>query len=363
MQQREKGIFAAWFVSINQRTHHLFITEEKMNLRRIKTWMILLGLVSLAMLPEVKEPLAPGGGVGSASIDTKRLIREASELDPGHSTTAMLLGGKFCFQSYRDSNWEIYTMHADGSSQTNLTNNSATDWTCRWSPDGKQIVFTSKRDGAKEQIYVMNADGSQQTRLTTNTFNDTYPSWSPDGSQIVFSSDRDGDFEIYVMNRDGSDVKQLTDNTDWDSHPSWSTNGTFIAFSSDRDGNFEIYKMKHNGSAQTRITSNAGLDWYPNWSPNNGWIAIYSSGEVWKMKPDGTTLTQLTNTSGDNWSPVYSYNSKYIAFSSNRDTNEEVYVMNSNGSEQTNLTNNPANDRYPHWNAFYWQYLPVVSRD
>ena len=80
-----------------------------------------------------------------------------------------------------------------------------------WSPDGTKIAFGSNSDGNYE-IYVMNADGSGQTNLTNNSANDWYPSWSPDGTQITFSSERDGNAEIYFMNADGSGQLRLTDN-------------------------------------------------------------------------------------------------------------------------------------------------------
>ena len=58
----------------------------------------------------------------------------------------------------------------------------------------------------------MNADGSGVRRLTDNPEWDGSPAWSPGGRQIAFSSNRDGDSDIYVMNADGSGVRQLTDN-------------------------------------------------------------------------------------------------------------------------------------------------------
>ncbi len=68
---------------------------------------------------------------------------------------------------------------------------------------GGYIAFTSDRDGNNE-IYVMKADGSEQTRLTNNPASDLYPAWSPDGTRIAFVSDRDGNYEIYVMKADGN---------------------------------------------------------------------------------------------------------------------------------------------------------------
>jgi len=58
----------------------------------------------------------------------------------------------------------------------------------------------------------VNADGSGQTRLTHNPATDCRPAWLPNGMQLSFQSDRDGNDEIYVMNLDGSGLVRLTTN-------------------------------------------------------------------------------------------------------------------------------------------------------
>jgi TolB protein len=76
----------------------------------------------------------------------------------------------------RDGNHEVYVMNADGTGQTNLTNNPALDQEPDWSVNGRAVAFTSDRDGNFE-IYAMNADGTGQTRLTNNPAFDSEPSW------------------------------------------------------------------------------------------------------------------------------------------------------------------------------------------
>src|SRR5215208_3831615 len=77
-----------------------------------------------------------------------------------------------------------------------------------------KIVFASDRDGVvldpldplfgkTYDIYTMNADGSGVTRLTNDPARDIQPAWSPDGTKIAFVSIRDGNTEVYVMNADG----------------------------------------------------------------------------------------------------------------------------------------------------------------
>ena len=116
---------------------------------------------------------------------------------------------EYCsFQSV-DGNPEIYIMKADGTNQTRLTNNLASDSFAVWAPNASRIAFVSERNQNAE-IYVVNVDGTNERNLTNNTTTDFSPSWSPNGSQIAFESDRDGNFEIYVMNADGTNPQRLT---------------------------------------------------------------------------------------------------------------------------------------------------------
>ena len=148
-------------------------------------------------------------------------------------------------------------MDSDGSNLRRLTNHAAKDRSPSWSPDGRQIAFSSNRDGNFD-IYVMGEDGSNPTRLTnpnhTNRIWDNEPAWSPDGGRIAFSSNRDGNFDIYVMGEDGSNPTRLTTDILKDRNPAWSPDGGRIAFSSNRNhrnrgenyaiSNFDIYVME-----------------------------------------------------------------------------------------------------------------------
>ena len=143
------------------------------------------------------------------------------------------LWGKIVFHSTRDGNTEIYKMGSDGSNQTRLTFNEASDTYPVWSPDGRQIAFQSDRDG-DDEIYVMDADGRNQRNLTNHPASDSFPDWSPDGSQIIFYSGREVDGRIrpnrlFVMGSDGTDVKPLKQERGA-LRPKWSPDGTKIAF-------------------------------------------------------------------------------------------------------------------------------------
>ena len=71
-------------------------------------------------------------------------------------------------------------------------------------------------------LYEVITDGSNIRRLTNHPSWDLDPAWSADGKEIVFTSYRDGNPEIYRMKNDGSGLKRLTNNPAWDGYPSWS---------------------------------------------------------------------------------------------------------------------------------------------
>ena len=265
---------------------------------------------------------------------------------------------RIAFYSSRDGNNEIYSMNADGTNQTRITNNAAFDAFPSWSPDGTKIAFLSFRDGNAE-LYSMNADGTNQTRLTNNVAQDAYPSWSPDGTKIVFSSFRDGNFEIYSMNADGTNLKNLTNNASEDGFPCWSPDGTKIEFYSSRDGNYEIYSMNADGTGVTRLTNNTADDLNPCWSPNGNKIVFYSTrdgnGEIYSMNTDGTNQTRLTNNAAFDGNPCWSPDENKIAFQSFRDGNHEIYSMNTDGTNQTRLTTNVGLNPS-------WGYLPRTPK-
>jgi len=160
---------------------------------------------------------------------------------------------------------------------------------------------------------------------------------------IAFSSSRDGNLEIYVMKSDGTNPRRVTDDDASDRLPAWSPDGALIAWSRDQD----VYVMAWDGSSPTRLAEDAG---FPAWSPDGSLIAYASQGDIFAMRPDGSHVENITNNpSGWDSVPAWSPDGTKIAFASNRDGNIEIYVMNSDGSDQTRLTEHLQEDNWPSW--------------
>jgi Tol biopolymer transport system component len=83
------------------------------------------------------------------------------------------------------------------------------------------------------------------------------------------------------------------------------------------------------------------------------------NSEIYVMDQDGANITNLSDNAASDDRPSWSPDGLRLAFASNRDGNYEIYVMDADGSNQTNLTSNATEDRYPAWSpdgskiAFY----------
>jgi hypothetical protein len=229
------------------------------------------------------------------------------------------------------------------------------------------IAFTRDmlpgQDGVDGNIFVMQANGTGVKRLTTSATNDGLPDWTPDGSRLVFRSLRSGNADIYSMRIDGTDVRRLTTSAAFDSYPSVSPDGTRIVFASDRgdptNHTLDIYTMNIDGSGVTRLTTAADDDYWPDWSPDGTKIAFTSwrngDAEVFVMNANGSGQTNLTNDSVfDDLDPNWSPDGTKIAFwaydNTNASSEEDVYVMTSTGSAQTGIGLNDTFDEFsPDW--------------
>src|SRR5439155_13549550 len=116
-----------------------------------------------------------------------------------------------------DPHMDIFEANLDGSGLKRLTDAPGYDAEGSYSPDGKEIVFCSNRDGNLE-LYIMDANGKNVRQLThaPKCYNGG-PFFSPDGKRVIFRSDREkkDHLQLYVIDADGKNERQLTKDLDW----------------------------------------------------------------------------------------------------------------------------------------------------
>jgi TolB protein len=152
----------------------------------------------------------------------------------------------------------VLVMNADGTGEPAVVDGH---WEgVSWSPDGERLLLVGfpDTDASAQQfdLYTVHPDGTGLRRLTDDELIERTPSWSPDGARIVFSRNG-GEFErpewdqdVYVMEADGSNVRRLTDWDGLDFAPAWSPDGAWIAFASDRDATAEQQRVNREGGAR-----------------------------------------------------------------------------------------------------------------
>jgi Tol biopolymer transport system component len=116
----------------------------------------------------------------------------------------------------------VFVIDADGGKVTRLADSNMGMYSDQndtayssWSPDGKRIAFTARRDGLEIRLFNVQEPG-QAISLWQGQGKDQHhfmPAWSPDGKRIAFVSRRDGNPEIYVIDADGANPKRLTSNS------------------------------------------------------------------------------------------------------------------------------------------------------
>ena len=130
---------------------------------------------------------------------------------------------------------------------------------------------------------------------------------------------------------------------------------TWIAFAAtiDAANNSEIFRVRSNHTGTTQLTYHPAKDEEPAWSPDGARIAFTSTRDgqraIHVMNEDGTGVTRLTEPTTSSYGPAWSPDGRRIAFVSERAGNPDVYAMNADGTELTRLTSHAAVDRDPAW--------------
>ncbi|MGH7127865.1 MAG: TolB family protein, partial [Planctomycetaceae bacterium] len=185
-------------------------------------------------------------------------------------------------------------------------------------------------------IYQCNLDGTELVRLTDAEGYDAEGSYSTDGKQIVFTSTRDGDPDLYVMNADGSGVRQLTNTPGYDGGPFFSPDGKWVIFRSDREKEhmLQLYAISADGEHEVQLTNNLNeVNWCPYFHPSGKYIiwsgADYSRGRgvfnlyTMEIESDdehftGGEVTQITFHEKADVLPVFSPDGKQLLWTSTR---------------------------------------------
>ncbi len=260
--------------------------------------------------------------------------------------------------------------------------------------DGRKLIFQSTREGFQcDQIFIMNVDGRDVRRVSTGKGKTTCAYFFPGDQEFLYSSTHLSSpdcppvpprgkrfiwplhpFEIFTAKTDGRDLKQLTSTGDYNAEATVSKDGK-IVFTSLREGDLDIYTMNQDGSGIRRLTYQKGYDGGPFFS-SDGKMIVYRAYhpknssdleeyeaslskrqvvggtlELFVMNSDGSNQRQITNHGASNFCPFFHPSGKQIIFSSNLHQPQgrgfSLYLIHVNGTGLERITFHPGFDAFP----------------
>ncbi|MEN3157989.1 amidohydrolase family protein [Alkalimonas sp. NCh-2] len=235
---------------------------------------------------------------------------------------------------------DIYTIPISGGTATALTNDIAWNMQPRFSPDGKQIAFTSDQGGG-DNLWIMDLDGSNAQQVTNESFRLlNSPAWSPDGEFLVgrkhFTGTRSlGAGEIWLYHKTGGSGVMLTARPNQQKdlgEPAFSPDGKYVYFSQDDTPGQTFHYSKDSESG------------------------IYS---IKRFELETGEIDTIIGGRGGAIRPTPSHDGRYLAYISRRDFQSTLFLYDNRTGEQIELYGGLERDMQETW-AIHGVY-PTLS--
>ncbi len=256
-----------------------------------------------------------------------------------------------------------------------------------FSADGEHLIFQSTWPGVSEcdQVYSMRLDGTDLQQISTGEGRTTCGYFYPGEELALFSSTHHIDamcppapdrsqgyvwglfaYDVFVRDLVTGEVRQLTDTPGYDAEATISPDGSTIIFTSTRDGDLNLWAMDADGSNPRQLTDELGYQGGAFYSPDGSkivyrahvprdeaeredYLALLEQDlvrggrlEVYVMDADGSNRVQVTDNGASNFAPFFHPDGERIIFSSNLHNpggqHFDLYMIGIDGSGLTRIT-------------------------
>jgi Tol biopolymer transport system component len=243
---------------------------------------------------------------------------------------------------------------AEGGPERRLTDGAADDGLPRWTPDGRAVIFSSKRSGTW-QLWQVPAEGGRPTRLRANSCDESQADLSPDGKTLAFLSDCDGPQSLWCMNLADATSRLLARHRRRTvlGNPHWNRDGRRIVFSSNRDFGHQIYVVDSVSGDERRLSGLLSGGCEPRFSPDGSKVVHVTRGHRGStsqlIETDLASGAQktLVDWPALNYDPVYSADGAELAFASNMTGEYQIYRLRLSDGKPYRVTSRPGEAREP----------------
>jgi Tol biopolymer transport system component/DNA-binding winged helix-turn-helix (wHTH) protein len=233
------------------------------------------------------------------------------------------------------------------------------DYSPAFSPDGSMVAFVRGiLAGAVEDLYVVPAAGGVPRRLTFDkTWIKGSPTWTPDGREIVFSSARGGLASLWRISASGGTPRPVAGVGVIATDPSISPKGNQLVYKQtyikEKILRVNLKDEKHAEDLPAVLNLKKGRNWRPNFSPDGKRFAFESvlgHSEIWACDSNGSNCGQLTSLQGTAGAPRWSPDGRSMAFEYRPSEHSEIYLLDLGGGMPRLLPTLPGADNGgPSW--------------
>jgi TolB protein len=256
-----------------------------------------------------------------------------------------------------DGGKDLYLIDYDGHNLRRVTHDRTVAVSPDWSPDGKQIYYTSTHKG-EPNLYRIDMTKGQRVLVASYPGLNYAAAPSPDGKKLALVLSKSGTPDIYTMDTDGQDLVRLTRSIGrLSTCPVWSHDGRRIAYVSDVEGGPQLYVMRADGSQQQRLLTGyrtmSSLDWSP--AAATADLVVFSAkvgGRFQLFVADlrRGVVNQLTFDAADHQDPNFAPDGRHIIYVREaRYGAADLYMLDVLDPKPVQITRLEGNEFYPAW--------------
>jgi len=262
---------------------------------------------------------------------------------------------KLALIDYNEKNFGIWLKDIANGKEVCLLRSPNEILDCFWSPDSQLIAYIS----GVNSVSIVSVEGGQPKTIievdpgVRKAGDYVWPmGWTSDSKKLTFQDKAKGLFAIPVSGGTWEEIFKFPDPKKAKERNEWLTlspDGKFIAYQSTQGNNEDIYVMPVRGGESVRITDDPASDSWPSWSYDGHWLAFSSArtghSETWviRITPDGKPGSPPIQATRGGGGGVWTQDGK-IAYSTRKNI-VHIFIANSDGSEETQLT------KFNNWNV------------